>query len=473
MSCKKIADSYGVGKTQIQSIFKRKLELLEEAEKGLNPACKRYKVVSENSDIEEKTFVWYCLMEAMKFPVTSATLQETASKIANQQGIDHFKGSNGWLDRFRRRHSILAERLRGERGCVDGDYVEDFKEQLPAIICDYRQEDIFSADEIGICFRAIPERSSCDTITVKDRITLLLCVSAAGLFEKPVLIGTSEFPRCLQNVSVSSLSYTWRSNPNAWITEDLFRNWLLDFNARMASQCRNVVLLLDKSPIHPHLALSNVRIVFSPQNTPVAQPLQQGVIRIIIKEYQKRLLQCVIRKAKNCGDSASTIQKFIDLHLAITWILESIAACKPETIKKCFRKCGVDGGSLSATSSNAELEPIESDMELLEEDKSLLQLLLNAKESLQIKEMLSLEDYTDLMTNTKCVELFADHKPNEESEQTDNISDDVTSSMTPDDAQEAFDALRRYFVSSGFSKSNDALMNAWKVFENEISSTNS
>ena len=68
-------------------------------------------------------------------------------------------GSNGWLESFRSRHNITFNVVSGERGSVDLDVVDDWKQTLAGICADYSPEDIWNLDETGIVYRALPDRT--------------------------------------------------------------------------------------------------------------------------------------------------------------------------------------------------------------------------------------------------------------------------------------------------------------------------
>ena len=61
-------------------------------------------------------------------PVSGPILKEKATEFGKLFGID-FTYSNGWLDRFKARHSISFAKICGEPKCVDlnvtGDWVRN------------------------------------------------------------------------------------------------------------------------------------------------------------------------------------------------------------------------------------------------------------------------------------------------------------------------------------------------------------
>ena len=70
-------------------------------------------------------------------------LSEKAKEIANQLGFDDFKASNGWLDRWKRKHNIKIMTISGESGDVSGVTVASWKERLPDVVAGYGSEDIW------------------------------------------------------------------------------------------------------------------------------------------------------------------------------------------------------------------------------------------------------------------------------------------------------------------------------------------
>ena len=92
--------------------------------------------------------------------------------------------------------------LCGEAADVPEDIVADWAKRLPSITAGYAMNDIYNADETGLYFRALPNRSmvlhddpSKGIKTSKERITVLLACSAAGHKLKPLVIGKAENPR--------------------------------------------------------------------------------------------------------------------------------------------------------------------------------------------------------------------------------------------------------------------------------------
>jgi hypothetical protein len=188
-------------------------------------------------------------------------IQEHAKEVAEKLGKSEFKASSGLLESFRKRHQIVFNEVCGESGDVCGETVADWVARLPSIMDGYEPKDIANGDEMGLLFCALPsktlclkgERSSGGKIC-KGRSTDFLCV--------------------FKNINIKKFPIDWKSNKKAWMTFHTTEEWLTAFNAKMKQQNRNVLLFLDNVTCHPHIELSNMRLVwFPPNTTSVSQPI--------------------------------------------------------------------------------------------------------------------------------------------------------------------------------------------------------
>ena len=127
---------------------------------------------------------------------------------------DNFTASNGWLESWQKRFGVKLASLCGEAAEVPQGVVEDWTKRLPAITDGYALADIYNADETGLYFRALPNRSKVvrddprkGIKTSKERITVLLACSAAGEKLTPLVIGKAERPRCFRGVDKATLHH--------------------------------------------------------------------------------------------------------------------------------------------------------------------------------------------------------------------------------------------------------------------------
>jgi Tc5 transposase DNA-binding domain len=80
--------------------------------------------------------------------------------LANSLGFNDFRGSNGWLDKFKKRHSIVFKTLQGESAAVDVQALSEWQRSvLKTHLERYDPENVFNADESGLFFKALPNKS--------------------------------------------------------------------------------------------------------------------------------------------------------------------------------------------------------------------------------------------------------------------------------------------------------------------------
>lgn len=129
----------------------------------------------------------------------------------------------------------------------------------------------------------------------KDRITLLFCCNYLGEKIKPLIIGKSKKPRWMNNKIDFLENIVYKSSKKAWMTRDIFTEWLTNLNLEFAKKKKKILLLLDNATCHVvNKPFSNIELFFLPKNTTSkVQPLDQGIIKVFKDNYKKFFLrQC-------------------------------------------------------------------------------------------------------------------------------------------------------------------------------------
>ena len=254
---------------------------------------------AKHENVEKVLYEWFVETRDSNIPTSELILKEKEAEIAQQLGVEDFTASNGWLDRFRNRYSIIYKKICGESAAVNQDDAELWKSNtLPKLVEGYASRDIYNADETGLFFKAIPDRSmvlkgeQCHGGKhSKERVTALLCANADGSDKrKPLVIGKSAKPRCFKHINVKQLPCEYANQRKAWMTGPQFVKYVREFDADMRSQGRHVILFVDNCAAHPKdiPGLTYVKLEFFPPNTTsVLQPCDQG----IIKKYERTLSQ--------------------------------------------------------------------------------------------------------------------------------------------------------------------------------------
>ena len=352
MSCRKIAEQLDVGKTQIQQIIQGKDKYMEQWKSAGMKSDRKYAKARRTmyGDLNEAVFEWFCAARSKNIPISGRLIQEKALLLSAQLDLDDFMASNGWLESWTRRNNIRLSALSGEAAEVNPTVVDDWKARLADICKGYKMEDIYNADETGLFFRALPTRSM--TIKgneckggklAKDRISVLLACSAKGDKLTLLVIGRAAKPRCFIG-RADTLPVRYTANKKAWMTTAIFMDWLEKVNNNMKNQGRKILLFLDNCSSHPDVEFSNVKLSFLPANTTSRlQPCDAGIIQAVKLHYRKKLVRHVLFYMDEIA-TASELVKTVNVLDAIMWVNSAWDVLQPETIEKCFAKCGFNFG---------------------------------------------------------------------------------------------------------------------------------
>jgi hypothetical protein len=310
------------------------------------------------SDLEDALYHWHIQMEKKKAVITGDILKAKAHEIwiqLPQYTQQQEPGwSNGWLDRFKKRHNIKEYKLHGEGASADIDGEDAIKQMdnLRAECSTYALKDIFNMDETGLFWKLQPDRSlaTCQTSggrKSKDRITLALTVNADGSEKlEPWVIGRSKNPRCLKHIkNRQNLRIVYEYNKTKWMTGAICKRFLRWFDNKMHG--RKVILLLDNFSGHELGVqkvggldgLENVKIRWLPPNTTSHwQPLDQGIIASFKLHYRRQWVDYILRILQTNKDPNKTV----NLLKAIQWTRIAWNDCVTNTtIQRCFIKSTV------------------------------------------------------------------------------------------------------------------------------------
>ena len=158
-------------------------------------------------------------------------LQEEAQIIAEKLEITGFAASNnGWLESFKRQHSICCMTVAGEEGGVNPNTVESWKERAREITRGWNPSDVWNMDETGSFWRGWPAKSLNEKgkkctggKQSKQRNTWAFFVNAAGGKEQPSVIGKSQKPRRFKKLENKTCPCNCQhfADSKAWINTEI------------------------------------------------------------------------------------------------------------------------------------------------------------------------------------------------------------------------------------------------------------
>ena len=347
---RKVADKFGIGRTQAQKILRTKQEILSQYETSMKPGHQKRVRPAKYSDVNDALWEWYSLCRQSNIPVSDTMLQEEARLIAEKMEIKGFSASNGWLQSFNKQHNLHKMNTAGEDGDVNEKVLESWNERAREITREYKPEDVWNMDETGCFWKGLPDTSMNEKGTrcrggkqAKQRNTWAFFVNAAGEKEDPIVIGRYAKPRCFASLTNNKRPYGcwYYSNNKAWMTTEVMKEVLEKLNAKLKRKGRKILLLMDNAPCHPHnLAdtFSNITIKFLPKNTTsMTQPLDAGIIANWKVKYKKKLLRYVCSRVDG-KKNASEIVKSVNVSMAFEWGKQAWDEVSSDLIVKCFKK---------------------------------------------------------------------------------------------------------------------------------------
>lgn len=343
LSQTEIAKRMGCSQPQICHISKNRESIKADYEASENPQRKRQRAGKAPS-VEGALKDWFTMARSKDIPLSTTILQEKATSLATTMHIEDFNPTAGWLYRWKQRNNVGYKKLHGEKKDADSQAAEHRTTiVLPELLQEYTADNVYNADEMGIYYRALPDGTlNFRSEKTKDRVTALVCVNMTGTDKRKLLvIGKSRDPRCF--CGKKSLPVTYKSSKNAWMTGDIFHEWLKEFNRDMVRQKRKVLLLVDNCSAHPKEAaehLSNIRMEFLPENTTsMIQPCDMGIIRNLKVLYRTGVVRKLVEDIDNVATAMDLARKLTILD-AVHLLSKAWKNVKMTTIVNCYRKAG-------------------------------------------------------------------------------------------------------------------------------------
>ena len=267
---------------------------------------------------------------------------------------------NGWFNHWKDKYKIKEFRKHGESGDVDMRLVENSLPKIRNTLALYRKASVFNMDEIAFFYQLIPDRSLATQLweegkQSKHRMTVVVCTNSIGTDKVPLwFIGKHLHPRCLKHINMNHLGSRYVANKKAWMTGEIFREWLVWFGRHVGTD-RQIVLVLDNFSGHTpgDITSTNIQIVFLPPNTTSKlQPCDQGIIHTLKAHTRRATLRSLLdftekyptleSRHYTTSKGAIKVHKFApDILKAITLMTSAWHMVTPTTITNCFRKAGI------------------------------------------------------------------------------------------------------------------------------------
>uniref|UniRef100_A0A672UAV1 Tigger transposable element derived 4 n=1 Tax=Strigops habroptila TaxID=2489341 RepID=A0A672UAV1_STRHB len=336
-----IAAKYGIKKNSLSSIMKNKEKVLEAFESlRFDPKRKRLRTAFY-TDLEEALVKWYRIAQCLNVPVNGPMLRLKANDFAQKLGHSDFKCSNGWLDRFKSRYGLVFRAQPVEAAAatsIDAPTLW-YQNVLPHYLNEYQPKNVFYIQETGLLYQMLPHNTFAfkgETCSVgelsKERITVVVGTNMDGSEKLPLLvIGKNRSPRFLKDVE--SLPVDYVGNDMAWMTSEVFEQWMHKLDDKFQAQQQQVVILVDSLPAHTEVKnLKSVKLVFFPPDASSCITVKQRVIRSLKVKYR----HCLIKRFIDCVEGNEEFM--LPLRDAIEMLYLCWREVTPETIVKSHKE---------------------------------------------------------------------------------------------------------------------------------------
>ncbi|GES78741.1 tigger transposable element-derived protein 6-like [Rhizophagus clarus] len=271
---KELAELYNVSEGCISDTLKKSQKWLE-----IDPQAPKAQGKRQNKlnfpEIEEALTLWVLKALENGVDISDQVLHEKAIAFASLYKVENFKGSNGWIGGFKKRHNLSCYLKQREAASAPLDKLDEFRKNLQDLIRNYSLEDVFNCDETAWMQVSIWNdwiRKFDAQMRLKGRNILLL----------------------IDNAPVHAL--------------------------------------------YEGVELTNIKIEFLPPNTTAhLQPCDKGIINSFKAQYRKLLLQNRI-KAFDFQQLTGNSKSPINIKKAIKYVVSAWDRVLPKTIFNCWNK---------------------------------------------------------------------------------------------------------------------------------------
>lgn len=411
--------------------------------------------------LEEALLAWFQRVRASKIQITGPLLRQQAKRIAlelilkpevsdgERAALKKFNASQGFQHKFCQRHNISQFVESGEADSVSVEAASKGRVEVQKIVVEgkYALDDIYNADETGLFYQMPPSHTLAQqdenvkgVKKKKDRVTIMVCCNAKGTDKRQLMvIGKSKSPRCFKGINLRHLHCDYRNTNKAWMSVELFNEFLRRLNDDMAKKKRNILLLVDNAPVHivaskyPHVTVH----FLEPNTTSVTQPCDAGIIRALKAHYRVKLLTFFLDCMKDGNKQNVTMLQ------VMKWAEKAWEEITQATIQNCWRHTGILPSNTTSSTSTLPTAAEDALAQLVAEMK--IEDNMDVNEYIDIdKDVTTHETEINVDINELIQNIIDDKKERTEESKEDEASDEEISPVNPSQARTCLDTLRNF-----------------------------
>ena len=307
--------------------------------------------------------------------------------------------------------------------------------------------DIYNADEFGLFYKALPDKS----LHLKSekyrrqaqvRLTGLAAANAEGDKLPMFVIGKSAKPRYF--TGVLNLPCRFRTQRKCWMDSTLFEEWVRERAPQFERQGREIALIVDNCSAHLKIHnLKTINLVFLPPNsTSKTQPMDQGVIRSTKAYYRAACTRNYLDAIENGQQQPS-----LSVLDAMGLLTEAWSKVSKETVQNYFKKAGY-GRQAQQDALNEDDDPfnvLSEELNALRERNPDLALEEVSAEDVVITDADVLTSDIDSLSDGEMLAEFREESNMEEDEENEEGNEEECPKRpTSSEIRQALDTLCRY-----------------------------
>ncbi|XP_045783380.1 jerky protein homolog-like isoform X1 [Maniola jurtina] len=153
----KLAKEYGVGRSTIHDLKKKKEKILDHANTMESGLEKRKTLKGGHCPkMENALYMWFMQESSKQIPVSGSILKAKAIEFYKENTKkDDFRASNGWLDKFRKRFGIHLT-VSGEKMSSNESAVQHLKDKVEELGL---RDQMYNVDESGLFWEIFPNET--------------------------------------------------------------------------------------------------------------------------------------------------------------------------------------------------------------------------------------------------------------------------------------------------------------------------
>lgn len=253
-------------------------------------------------------------------PITSPIIQDTAQSMWHRIPAEHREGNGSfsykWISNFLSKMDVNVSVLDEEQPKTPKVWTFEERDTLKQFFVRIPPKNLFTLDETFLAYNLPLDYAQYETSHIQRKIevaTVMLCANLDGSEKmKPLVVGRynnynsfrNYFPletaeghsrASLGEKMAEKFEISYHSNRKAWLTSNLFHNWLARWDKRLVAYDRKIWIILDDSCSHRlvNLHLQNINLVYTSANSRFL-PFNWGVLEEFKTRYRIQQYRALI-----------------------------------------------------------------------------------------------------------------------------------------------------------------------------------